>query len=127
MVFKPSNRIDLIVENHATAQTQCFLQVISMTTNPSSLTADINASLETEVAELIVTSLNLDMPAAEIAPVALLYGDEGLGLDSIDILELALAVSKKYGFQMRSDDADNVATFTSLRSLTAHIAKMRTK
>jgi acyl carrier protein len=84
-------------------------------------------ALEADVAQLIVSSLNLEVAAKEIQPEALLYGDEGLGLDSIDILELALAVSKRYGFQMRSDDADNVEIFTSLRSLSKHIAKMRTK
>lgn len=90
-------------------------------------TATPNPALEAEVAQLIVTSLNLDVSAADIAADEPLYGDEGLGLDSIDILELALAVSKKYGFQMRSDDKENVETFTSLRSLSQHIAKMRTK
>ena len=50
-----------------------------------------------------------------------LYG-EGLGLDSIDILEVALVVSQRYGFQLRSDDEDNIRIFTSLASLTDHIA-----
>ena len=49
-----------------------------------------------------------------------------LGLDSIDILEVALAVSKKYGFQLRADDEDNAAIYASLRSLTQHIAAHRT-
>ena len=48
-------------------------------------------------------------------------------LDSIDILEVALAVSKKYGFQIKSDDSDNVRIFTSLRSLNQHIEANRTK
>ena len=79
-----------------------------------------------EVAELIVASLNLDGAANEIEPGAPLYG-EGLGLDSIDILEIALVVSKKYGFQLRSDDENNVSIFQSLGSLAAHIAANRTK
>lgn len=79
-----------------------------------------------EVAELIVTALNLDVAASEIEPDAPLFG-EGLGLDSIDVLEIALVISKRYGFQLRSDSADNVRIFTSLRNLAGHIASQRTK
>jgi acyl carrier protein len=79
-----------------------------------------------EVAELIVTALNLDVAASEIEPDAPLCG-EGLGLDSIDVLEIALVISKRYGFQLRSDSADNVRIFTSLRNLAGHIASQRTK
>ena len=81
---------------------------------------------ERELAELIVAALNLEIQATEIDPSAPLYR-EGLGLDSIDILEIALAVSKKYGFQLRSDDSDNVKTFSSLRNLNEHIQKNRTR
>ncbi|HJW01972.1 MAG TPA: phosphopantetheine-binding protein [Azospira sp.] len=83
-------------------------------------------ALLSELAELVVTALNLEITAAEIDPDAPLYGD-GLGLDSIDILEVALVVSKKYGFQLRSDNDDNIKIFASLRSLAAHIAANRTK
>ncbi len=79
---------------------------------------------ERELAELIVTALNLDNPATDIDPEAPLYG-EGLGLDSIDILEIALAVSKRYGVQIRSDDNDNVRIFSSLRSLNEHVQQQR--
>lgn len=79
-----------------------------------------------EVAELIISALNLDMAASEIEPDAPLFGD-GLGLDSIDVLELALVISKRYGFQLKSDNEDNIRIFTSLRSLTSHIAAQRTK
>lgn len=79
-----------------------------------------------EVAELIVTALNLDVASSEIEPDAPLFG-EGLGLDSIDVLEIALVISKRYGFQLRSDSADNVRIFTSLRNLAGHIASQRTK
>ena len=82
--------------------------------------------LQSEVARLIVTALNLDLNPDEIAPDAPLYG-EGLGLDSIDILEVALVVSKRFGFQLRADNADNVGIFGSLASLTEHIAAARTK
>lgn len=84
------------------------------------------ADLMRDVAELTVTVLNLDMSPADIEPDAPLYG-EGLGLDSIDILEIALVVSKRYGFQLRSDNKDNVVIFSSLRSLARHIADNRTQ
>ncbi len=82
-------------------------------------------SLIPEVAQLLVTSLNLEVAPEDIAPDTPLYGD-GLGLDSIDILEVALAVSKRYGFQLRADDENNEAIYSSLRNLTQHIAKHRT-
>jgi acyl carrier protein len=84
------------------------------------------SAAERELADLIVETLNLDIAAAEIDPAAPLYR-EGLGLDSIDILEIALAVSKTYGFQLRSDDNDNVRIFSSLRNLSEHVQHNRTK
>jgi acyl carrier protein len=83
-------------------------------------------SLEQEVACLIVETLNLEIDAAEIEADAPLFR-EGLGLDSIDALELALAISKRYGFQLRSDDDRNKQIFTSLRALSRHIEASRTK
>jgi len=79
-----------------------------------------------EIAELIVTALNLDLAPGDIEPDAPLFGD-GLGLDSIDVLEIALVISKRYGFQLKSDNQDNLRIFASLRALTAHIASQRTK
>lgn len=79
-----------------------------------------------EVAELIVTALNLDIGPEQIEPDAPLFG-EGLGLDSIDVLEIALVISKRYGFQLRSDSEDNIRIFTSLRTLVTYIAARRTK
>jgi acyl carrier protein len=79
-----------------------------------------------EVAQLIVVALNLDMTPSEIDADAPLFGD-GLGLDSIDVLEIALVISKQYGFQLKSDNDDNVRIFSSLRALTTHIASQRTK
>jgi acyl carrier protein len=84
----------------------------------------VHNALQSEVAALLVEALNLDIAAESIDPDAPLYG-EGLGLDSIDILEVALVVSQRYGFQLRSDDADNVRIFKSLASLTEHIAANR--
>lgn len=82
--------------------------------------------LEQELARLLVECLNLETAAENVDPNAELYGD-GLGLDSIDILELALEVSQRYGFQLRSDDEDNQHIFKSLRSLAAHVASHRTR
>ena len=79
-----------------------------------------------EVAELIVAALNLEVAPGEIEPDAPLFG-EGLGLDSIDVLEIALVISKRYGFQLRSDNEDNVRIFSSLRTLASHIAAKRSK
>ena len=78
------------------------------------------------MAALIAEAVNLEKSAAEIDPEMPMFGD-GLGLDSIDVLEIALAVSKRYGFQLRSDDPGNRRIFASLRSLTAHIAQHRTR
>jgi acyl carrier protein len=83
-------------------------------------------SLTREVAGLIVEALNLEIAAADISPEQPLYG-EGLGLDSIDILEIALVVSKRYGVQLRADSADNSRIFASLRQLVEYIAAHRTK
>jgi acyl carrier protein len=80
---------------------------------------------EHELAELIVQSLNIDWVKPEaIDPEAQLFGGD-LGLDSIDALELALAVSKRYGFQLRSDNPDNKRIFGSLRALADHIQSNR--
>ena len=81
---------------------------------------------EHELAQLIVDALNLEsVKAADIDPEAPLFGSD-LGLDSIDALELALAVSKRYGFQMRSDNEDNKRIFASLRALSGHVEQHRT-
>ena len=90
------------------------------------ISPEIIEALLPEVAELIVTALNLDMPPAEIEPDAPLFGD-GLGLDSIDVLEIALVISKKYGFQLKSDNEDNLRIFSSLRALSTYIATQRAK
>ena len=81
---------------------------------------------ELELAQLIVSTLNLDRQAADIDPNAPLYKD-GLGLDSIDVLEIALAVSKIYGIRLRSDDGNNQKIFRSLRDLSRHIQQFRAK
>jgi acyl carrier protein len=78
-----------------------------------------------EVAHLLVRTLELEeVKPEDLDPAAPLFG-EGLGLDSLDALELALAISKTYGFQLRSDDANNERIFASLASLSDHIERNR--
>jgi acyl carrier protein len=79
-----------------------------------------------EVAALIVEALNLDVQPQDVVPDEPLYG-EGLGLDSIDMLEISLVISKRFGFQLRSDDENNQTIYSSLRALSRHIASQRTK
>jgi len=84
-------------------------------------------ALEQELATLIVSELNLEDTQPEtLSPDTALYG-EGLGLDSIDILEIALLISKKYGFQLRSDHPDNQKIFATLGALATYVAAHRTK
>lgn len=83
-------------------------------------------ALELEIAQLIVGGLNLPVQPQDIQPEAPLYG-EGLGLDSIDILEIALIVSKQYGIQLRADNKENHHIFSSLRHFAQYVATQRTK
>jgi acyl carrier protein len=87
-------------------------------------TAHRQTATEGELAELIVKTLNLEIASTEIDPMAPLYG-EGLGLDSIDILEIALVVSKTLGVKLRADDKNNVEIFASLRSLSDYIQQQQ--
>lgn len=90
-------------------------------------TLDAHDRLRAELSDLIVKALDLeDVSPADIDHDAPLFG-EGLGLDSIDALELAFAVSEKYGVKFASGDASNHEIFASLNALTAHIAANRTK
>ncbi len=97
-----------------------------MTTFDSSPASGQAPDLQEEIRDLIVSSLNLTELPADISGDTPLYG-EGLGLDSIDILEVALLVSKRYGLQLRADDGNNVQIFKTLGSLAKHIAANRTK
>ena len=83
-------------------------------------------AFELEIARLISSVVNLDIAPEQIDPAAPLFG-EGLGLDSIDLLEIALTISQTYGFSLRSDDPDNRRIFASLRAFAAHIAQHRKK
>ena len=86
----------------------------------------IRTPLGFELANLIVVALHLEIGADEILPDAPLFGD-GLGLDSIDALELALAISRDYGLELKSDDERNRAIFANLNSLARYVESHRTK
>ncbi len=81
--------------------------------------------LEMEIATLLVESLNLEVLPDQIEPEAPLY-QEGLGLDSIDLLEISVILSKRYGVQIKSDDPEITRIFTSLRSLSSTVLERRT-
>ncbi|MBV9736390.1 MAG: acyl carrier protein [Acidisphaera sp.] len=93
---------------------------------PASESAAGQDATEREVARLIVDTLHLEDTAEDIRPEAPLF-NEGLGLDSIDALELSLAISRTYGFELKSDDDRNARIFASLRSLSRHIEANRKK
>jgi acyl carrier protein len=95
-------------------------------TEPTAAFAQSPAALEADLAALFVQALNLELKPGDIDATAPLFGD-GLGLDSIDILEVALEISQRYGFQLRSDDDNNQKIFQNLRSLAVHVAQHRTK
>ena len=86
----------------------------------------ITVSMERELAELIMSALDLDMAPDAIEPDAPLFGD-GLGLDSIDALEISLEVSKQYGIEIKAEDERNGNIFASLRSLAAFVAQHAAK
>lgn len=82
------------------------------------------SSLEREIAGLLVEVLRLEVTADGIDPEAPLFG-EGLGLDSIDALEIALMISQRYAVSIRSDDPRNQEIFASLRNLAAYVGANR--
>lgn len=84
-------------------------------------------ALEQEIKELIIASLNLeDLRPDDIDSNAPLFV-EGLGLDSIDALELGLALQKKYGVRMSADSAETRKHFASVHALAALVSRQRTK
>jgi len=83
---------------------------------------------EALMAQRLVQALSLDHVQADaIAPEAPLFGasQDGVGLDSIDALEIALMIQQQYGVEIRSDDSAVKAAFASLRSLTAHVLQRK--
>lgn len=80
---------------------------------------------EQEIGQLIIDTLNLeDISLDDIMPDDSLFG-EGLGLDSIDALEISMAISNNYGIQLKSDDSNNEQIFTSLKSLSEYIESQK--
>jgi len=87
--------------------------------------ATTHTALEQELAQLVIDTLNLeDLAAADIPPAQPLFG-EGLGLDSVDALELALALQKRYDIRIASDDKDARRHFASVSSLAAFVASQQ--
>lgn len=84
---------------------------------------------EQELASVLVTALDLeDLSAADIDPEAPLFDashSDSLGLDSIDALEISLAVAKHYKVQLKADDENNRSIFYSLRSLSHYVNSQR--
>lgn len=97
------------------------MQNLSTNSNMS----NIQSKTESEVAELIVAVLNLEINPETIDPEAPLFYD-GLGLDSIDALEMALELSKKYSVELRADDEENGQIFASLRNLAGYVMESKT-
>jgi acyl carrier protein len=83
------------------------------------------AALEQEIAQLIIDTLNLEhLTAADIPAQQPLFG-EGLGLDSVDALELALALQKHYAIRIESDVKDSRRHFATVASLAAFVEEQR--
>lgn len=97
-----------------------------LTPEPNAPARSVQDAAERELAELVVNSLQLEIEPGAIAPDERLFGG-GLGLDSIDALELSLAISKAYGLDLKSDDEGNHRIFASLRSLSRHVQQHRTR
>ncbi len=84
-------------------------------------------ALEQEIAALVIESLNLeDISPNDIDPDSALFVD-GLGLDSIDALELGLALQKRFGVTMSGDAQETRRHFSSVRALAAFVDLARTK
>ncbi len=82
-------------------------------------------ALEQEIKELIISALSLeDVAAQDIDASAPLFGD-GLGLDSIDALELGLALQKRYGVTLSSDSQETRQHFASVQALAGFVASTR--
>ncbi|SMC18629.1 acyl carrier protein [Andreprevotia lacus DSM 23236] len=85
------------------------------------------ADLDLEIKNLIIDTLGLeDISVADIDTDAPLFGD-GLGLDSIDALELGVALQKRYGLSLSAESAETRQHFASVASLAAFVAAARTK
>jgi acyl carrier protein len=92
--------------------------------SPSNVPTRTMSEWEAEIAAVIIEALGLDVEVEAMVPDAPLYGG-ALGLDSIDMLEIATVISQHYGVEIRSGDARNENIFASLRALAAHVARNR--
>jgi acyl carrier protein len=100
-----------------------------MAEKASSVTSEVSdqdlATVRLELARLITEALNLEVAPEDIPPDAALYG-EGLGLDSIDILEIALVVARQYRIQLKAESEENHVIFGSLNALARYVVQHRT-
>ncbi|MDO1527928.1 phosphopantetheine-binding protein [Fulvimonas sp. R45] len=93
--------------------------------NATDTAALAHTALEQEIAQLVIDTLNLeDLDAADIPPAQPLFG-EGLGLDSVDALELALALQKRYGIRVESDAKHARDHFATVANLAAYVASQQ--
>jgi acyl carrier protein len=97
------------------------VQSISFATSPEDV-----ANVRRDLATLITKALGLEVLPEEIDMDMPLYG-EGLGLDSIDILEIALVIAKEYGIQIKADSEENKVIFSSLNALAEFVVRQRTR
>jgi len=96
--------------------------MLCLLVNSARIGFPMNQDLEKQLKEVIVESLMLeDVKPEEIVSEDALFGD-GLGLDSIDALELAIAVDKKFGVRIKADDEDTRKVFASVKSLASFLA-----
>lgn len=85
------------------------------------------SELEQEIKAMIVEELLLDdVRPEDIASDAPLFGNSGLGLDSIDALELVRALDKRFGVRVRAEDEQNKTIFASVKNLAAYVTQHRT-
>ncbi len=115
-----------MISRNTSSTLKTFTSILDIMEQQTSTRAEPDVALEREIAGLIVSALNLDIAADAINPEDPLYG-EPLGLDSIDILEIALVLSKQYGVQIKADGEDNFKIFASLSALAAYIREHRVK
>jgi acyl carrier protein len=87
----------------------------------------MNEDLELEIKTMIIDVLNIDgVRPDDISSTEELFGNNGLSLDSIDALEIGVAVQKKYGIKISPEDKELKANFRSVRTLSNFVAQSRT-
>ncbi len=97
---------------------------MTITTNPARLTDMAQTAEQQEMAKLIIEILNIDDVAPEeIEPDAIMFDETGLGLDSIDALEIAVAIAEQYDVHISAEDEATKEIFATLANLTAHVTQ----